>query len=165
MNNETLLHRVAPCALLCHTCPAYVDGAIQEHASALRRYFEGYHDFNDAHIPDEHRGWLEQFAAFQARVERYARPGCAGCRNQPTPGRGCIEGCFIPACAAAHGVDFCGECAGFPCARVDTEEPLCGNAVLRSDWREGSARIREVGAARYFEEKRTISHYIRYKKA
>lgn len=163
MDRETMREHVAPCSLLCYTCPGYKDGAIAACARKLCSYFDGYYDFNDAHMPAQHRSRLESFAAFHARLEGYTKRSCPGCRNHPQPGSGCIEGCVIPSCTKAQGIDFCAECRDFPCDRVDAA--FGSNAVIRADWLRGSERIRAVGLAQYYDEKKDVSHYISYKKA
>lgn len=163
MDREKLLHYVAPCSLLCYTCPGLKDGVVAECASKLCRYFEGYYDFNDANLPEKFRGMLDEFKVFHNRLERYSRRHCPGCRNNPGANTGCIPGCVVPECVKAHGVDFCGDCPEFPCQKAreffDTVNPVIG-----ADWENGGQRIRDVGIDAYFEEKKDVSHYISYKK-
>lgn len=162
-SSAELLNLVAPCSLLCYTCPASKDGAIAKCAAQLCRYFEGYYDFNDANLPAQYRSWLPQFQDFYRRLEKYSVRSCPGCRNNPTPGSGCIDGCVIPACAKEHGVSFCAECEQFPCSKA--EDFLRGiNQTIALDWQNGNQRIKQVGIAQYFEEKRLVSHYLSYKK-
>jgi len=40
MEREKLLQCVAPCSLLCYTCPAFQNGGIAKCASKLCKYFE-----------------------------------------------------------------------------------------------------------------------------
>lgn len=157
-----LLNYVSPCSLLCYTCPSYKDGAISKCASKLCNYFEGYYDFNDANIPEEYRSWLGEFKAFYNKLEKYTTRSCAACRNNPSPGTGCIEGCIVPACAKERNVNFCGECSDFPCEKAKDFFTKI-NDIIVSDWLKGSQRIKEVGLRQYFEEKKDVSHYISYK--
>lgn len=158
-----LLDYVAPCSLLCYTCPAYKDGAIAQCAAKLYRYFEGYYDFNEANLPEEYHSRLSEFKVFHDRLGRYAQRRCVACRNNPSPGSGCIEGCVIPECAKEHHVDFCGECSAFPCANARAFLARI-NPIIVTDWENGSQRIREVGIRQYFEEKKSVSHYLSYKR-
>ena len=163
MDRESLLGAVAPCSLLCYTCPALGGGAIAQCAGKLCAYFDGYYDFNDANLSSAHRAWLAQFESFYNRLERYAHPRCGGCRSKKIAGSGCIEGCVVPDCAREHQVDFCADCAQFPCAKA--EAFFTGiNGVIGSDWKKGTSRIREIGIERFFEERKDLSHYQSYKK-
>ena len=161
MEQEELLRYVAPCSLMCYTCPAFQNGGIAKCASKLCKYFEGYYDFNDANMPEEYRGWLSEFQSFYDRLARYTDRPCLGCRSDVK--RGCIEGCVVPDCIRQKGIDFCAECPEFPCEKG--KKFFAGiNNVIGKDWEAGSRRIAEVGIERYFEEKKDESHYISYKK-
>lgn len=161
---KELLNYVAPCSLLCYTCPAYKDGAISKCASTLYDYFEGYYDFNDANIPDKYRSRLNDFKTFYDKLEKYTKRTCVACRNNPCPGSGCIEGCVIPSCTKEHNVNFCGECSDFPCEKAKDFFAKINDTIV-SDWQNGNQRIKEVGIRQYFDEKKDVSHYISYKKS
>lgn len=90
MDREELLHYVALCSLLCYTCPGLKDGAISECAQKLCNYFEGYYDFNYDNIPKQNRSWLNEFEEFRNKLSGYTKANCAGCRNHPLSGAGCI---------------------------------------------------------------------------
>lgn len=160
---QELLNCVAPCSLLCYTCPASQNGAISKYASTLCNYFEGYYEFNDANILEEYHSWLKEFKTFHCKLEKYTKPHCVGCRNNPFPGSGCMEGCVIPSCTKEHNVNFCAECSDFPCKKAkDFYSKI--NDTIASDWQSGNQRIKEVGIRQYFDEKKDVSHYISYKK-
>lgn len=162
MEKELLLNYVAPCSLLCYTCPALKNGAISQHAAKLCGYFDGYYDFNDAFIPEQYRSWLTEFDSFYKSLGKYKDRPCPGCRNNPSD-TGCIDGCVVPLCVKEKGIDFCAECTEFPCQKAKDFFLTVNNTIGR-DWENGSKRIAEVGIDRYFEERKNISHYISYKK-
>jgi len=159
---EQLLRYVAPCSLLCYTCPGMKDGVIAQHAAALCRYFVGYYDFNDSNLPAEYRSWLSTFQEFSQRLEHYASRPCLGCRETPTFG-GCLPGCVVPSCVKEHGVNYCAECSNFPCATA-RDFFSSHNRILAENWEDGSRRLREVGLEAYFAEKREAPHYLGYQK-
>lgn len=163
MTRKELLGYIAPCSLLCYTCPGLKDGAISQCAKKLCGYFEGYYDFNESNLPEENRSWLADFEKFRVRLGGYTQSDCPGCRNSPVPGQGCIPGCVVPECAERHGVDFCAECGEFPCENARAFYRTV-NDVIGEDWERGSRRIREIGMEAYFEEKKETSHYISYRK-
>lgn len=35
--------------------------------------------------------------------------------------------------------------------------------VIAGDWENGSKRLREIGLEAYFEEKKSVSHYVSWK--
>ena len=163
MDKQQLLHYVAPCSLFCYTCPALKDGAVSECAQKLCNYLEGYYDFNDENIPEKYRSWLPEFESFYKKLEGYTKSRCPGCRDNPSPGAGCVEGCVVPSCVKEHEVDYCAECSEFPCQKAK-DFFLTLNIVIERDWELGNKRIKEIGIEEYFNEKKEVSHYISYKK-
>ena len=157
---KQILDYVAPCSLLCYTCPAYKDGVISHNAEQLCNYFVGYYDFMIDNIPPEYKHVPEEFNEFHKKLQKYTRPKCDGCRNNPAPGCS-IKGCIIPDCIREHRVSFCGECGEFPCNKVNIE---MYNQKLIDRWLRGNNRIKEAGIERFFNEERGISHYRDYKK-
>ena len=164
MNMEDLLRYVAPCSLICYTCPACKDGAISQCSSRLCNYYEGYYEFNDANLPDEYRGWLKDLKEFYEKLERNTHSACPTCREYPENAQGCIDNCVVRDCYKKKHVDFCAECSDFPCQKaIDFFQQV--NPVIIKDWMAGNERIKEIGIRQYFEEKKDISHYSSYKKA
>ena len=158
MTREQLLDRVPPCGLICYTCPGFKDGAIKEHSAALIKLYEGYHEFLDKRLPEEYRYVLEEHDSHIKSLKKAADSSCPGCRKSDGSGPGCIKGCFIPACVKEHKVEFCGECAKFPCGRIK-ESNIYGEGV-KKDFYEGSLLIKEQGAEKFFDIRKNISHYI-----
>lgn len=155
MTRERLLDCVPPCGLMCYTCPGFCDGAIKEHSEALLALRKGFREFLSKGTTD-----LTEYDQYIERLKADADPSCPGCRKIDGKGRGCIKGCFIPECAKEQGVDFCGECDAFPCARI--EESSLYSEEVKKGFREGSLLIKEHGAEKYFEMKKGVSHYIGY---
>ena len=153
MNKTELLARIAPCSLLCHTCGGYEHGVLHELSSQLLHYTQGMTEFKATYSAES----AQRFAAFRAQLGRLCNTGCGGCRTGRTPGC-CIEGCFVPDCAQAHGVDFCGQCAEFPCEKPRTFfEP-----IVYEQWLRGGEEIRQKGIVAYWEAHKSTPHYLPY---
>ena len=159
-SREQLLDFLAPCSLLCYSCPAFVRGIVCELSGKLVNYFEGFYDFLAEHLPEKLNSKAEEVKSFEERLRDYTRPRCSGCRNNRNP-ECSLKGCFIPECTREHGVDYCGECEAFPCRKVDAIFP---NPTVYQRWLRGNTRIRQVGAAQFFEEEKGKSHYIDFAK-
>ena len=74
---------------------------------------------------------------------------CHGCRSS----RRCFfceQNCTFVACAARHGVDFCGLCAEYPCAELDAFRVA---APHRLDLPSSHADIRAQGWEAWFRER------------
>ena len=162
MTHEELLHAVAPCSLMCHTCPALCDGAVCQTAEKLLRYFDGYYDFLDARVPPDNQEYRQMVKGHLARLEKYTVRPCPGCRENPE-GHGCIEGCTVLSCVRETGREFCAECPDFPCQKT---EAFFGklDPIILNDWKRGTERIREIGPEAYYLEKKDQSHYSSFRK-
>jgi len=162
MTREQLLDYVAPCGLMCYTCPGFENSAIKHHSAALLRLREGYREFLDMHLPEEYRFVLDEHDKYMETLARDSAPTCVGCRKNCGDSSGCIKDCFIHTCVKTHDVDFCGECPEFPCARLrnsDVYEEEAKRGILNA-----SSQIKEVGAEHFFEMKKDTSHYLEYLK-
>jgi hypothetical protein len=148
MDRDTLLKRLAPCGLVCHTCAGAKDGLVEQHGRALRELLEGFDSYAAKFSAHEER--LKKYPAFREVLELICEARCEGCRA----GTCKFPGCEIAPCAKEKGHDFCFQCESFPCDEADFE-PL-----LKTRWLEANMRMKEVGAKRYLEEVAAISHYV-----
>jgi hypothetical protein len=147
--HDTDVARVlAPCGLHCGKCAAFADGPVREHARALQ-----------ALLGDNFGAYAERFAAAQPAFEGYgafrelldylASGACTGCR-----GRGCLfQACRVGPCARERGVDFCFQCADFPCTGHGMPERL------EALWRRNNRTMAEQGPRAFYA---TIKDKPRY---
>lgn len=150
MEREDLLRNIAPCGLVCYTCPACGHGIVKEHAGKLLHSLYGAGDFlKQSGHPD-----MDPFYAGLKMIAYYAGQSCPGCRGGANACT--LENCVFRPCTLEKGVDFCAECDEFPCGKPDLPQ------VFMDIWRESGRRIREVGAARFFEEEKDVPHFLRY---
>ena len=155
MTKEELLDRVAPCSLMCHTCSGYCHGVLKTKACELLHYQSGLEEFLSLHMGHEAG---QNFHSYENMLRFYTGANCPGCRKGGQKGS-CIEGCMIPECTKAHGVDFCGQCEEFPCVKPGKVfEPQ----VLKQ-WEEGNAFIRDHGPEAFWEAFQRKPHYQAYK--
>ena len=147
MERKQLLKKIAPCGLLCYTCAAAKDGAIQFHSHALLRLLESFDSFAEQF--SEHEPRLRYYLDFKEVLMSFAEASCDGCREG-----GCMyPGCKVWLCIKENAHDFCFECRDFPCEKVDFEP------ALRAKWIRANQRMREIGAHDYFNEVKDKSHY------
>ena len=146
---ESLIRaRVAPCGLSCGKCVAYGDSSLHR---AARDLADG--------LGDNFGGYAARFAAMNPAFKDYegfrrlldflAAGTCSGCREQ-----GCLfQACKVPGCVKEHEVDYCFECAEFPCDRHGMPGPL---AHL---WRANNEKMAEIGLEAWFEGCRKRPRY------
>ena len=72
MERSELLERVAPCALMCHTCSGFHKGIICESSKTLLKYLEGIKEFYEKHIP----GAVESYSKFEGVLRMYSDGSC-----------------------------------------------------------------------------------------
>ncbi len=147
MKRETLLKKMAPCGLVCHTCVAARGGVISELGKELLRLLGSFDGYAEALSQYEPR--LKKYPQFREVLGLICEAGCEGCRN----GQSKYPGCTIPLCEKERGVDFCHQCPDFPCDRADFD-PL-----FKAKWLKANERMKEIGAEAFFEEVKDRSHY------
>jgi hypothetical protein len=102
-------------------------------------------------------GTNEDPGRLMVMAQRVHRPlvelKCNGCRSEKRCFY-CESNCMMGKCAAAKGVDFCGECAEYPCTdlrKFQSEMPH------RIELWQSQSRIKEVGYEKWYTE--MIEHY------
>jgi len=78
---------------------------------------------------------------------------CNGCRSDKRCFY-CESNCKMVKCAATKGVDFCGECAEYPCGELKTFQ---AELPHRIELWKAQARIKEVGYETWYGE--MIEHF------
>lgn len=141
MDYSTILQRLAPCGLDCSRCLYYGKGDTRAHAEALLHDLEGFEQVAPM-LAQGPAPVFRQYHECKAILEALAAGRCIGCRE----GAVCFESCVALSCCREHGIDFCSQCAGFPCDRNHYPESLDRR------WRAYGARMREVGVERFYEE-------------
>jgi ribosomal protein L40E len=102
-------------------------------------------------------GTRENPERLNAMAKRLGRPvedlHCHGCRSE-TRSFFCREICTMAKCAAGKGVEFCGDCAEYPCKGLKEFQSL---APHRIELWKSQARIREAGWETWYAE--MLKHY------
>ena len=102
-------------------------------------------------------GSKEDPKILEAMAELFQRPveelECHGCRSEKR-GFFCDENCTMVKCAAEKGIDFCGECAQYPCTELKAFQAQLPHRIEL--WKS-QERIKEVGYEKWYAE--MIEHY------
>ncbi|OGW52720.1 MAG: hypothetical protein A2Z46_08535 [Nitrospirae bacterium RBG_19FT_COMBO_55_12] len=90
-------------------------------------------------------------------AQRFQRPleemQCNGCRSEKRCFY-CESKCIMAKCAAAKGVDFCGECAEYPCSDLKAFQ---AEMPHRIELWKAQDRIKEAGWGKWYAE--MIEHF------
>ncbi|WP_419786114.1 C-GCAxxG-C-C family (seleno)protein [Pseudodesulfovibrio sp.] len=132
--------RLAPCGLSCGHCAAYAGGVAQTSAAslaaALGENFGSYAERFAASNPA-----FGNYAGFRELLDYLASGSCGGCREA-----GCLfQSCKVSDCVDEHEVDYCYECAEFPCDRHGMPGPLAER------WRANNEKMAEVGVEAWYD--------------
>ncbi len=102
-------------------------------------------------------GTKEDPKRLEVMAQRLKRPAadlyCNGCRSEKRCFY-CETKCTMAKCAAAKGVDFCGECAEYPCNDLRAFQ---AEMPHRIELWKSQARIKEAGYEKWYAE--MIEHY------
>ncbi len=141
MKYEEIVKVIAPCGLNCGKCCAFLGGKIQESAHSLA---QGLGD-NFAVYADRFRSMnpiFEHYQDFSKLLGFLAQGSCSGCRE-----KGCLfKACEVTVCAKERKVDFCFQCADFPCETHGFPKPLA------QMWRANNESMKAVGVQEYYNK-------------
>ncbi len=137
---QTVVERLAPCGIDCERCVMFDGGRVRHHATALVEALRGF-ECMAPRVADRFP-CLARYEDFAEVLTLLGSASCRGCRQ----GGSKLPFCAARDCFSERGVDFCAQCAEYPCDRNDYPENL------RVRWRAINDRIGEVGAERYYRE-------------
>ena len=102
-------------------------------------------------------GTTEDPQRLKAIAERFGQPAedwkCEGCRSDKRSYY-CENLCQMAACAAQKGLEFCGECDGYPCEEL---KKFQAERPHRIELWESQERIAQVGYSEWFDE--MVEHF------
>ncbi len=147
MTHDDIVRALAPCGLSCAKCLAKDDGGIALGSRELLRLltnFERHAERFAAMNPV-----FAKYGAFQDMLTYFAAGSCKGCRQ----GECLHKGCRVTSCVKTKGVDFCFQCAEFPCANTGFDP------FLERRWRTMNERMRDVGVEAFHNETKDLPRY------
>lgn len=147
MNRRELLLQIAPCGLDCGRCLNNPNSPISRHARSLLASLDGFAKMAKGFARMD--AAFGEYPAFERVAGRLASGGCSSCRD----GNCLLADCGVKDCIRARGLDFCHECAEFPCAGTNMPPSL------RELWQANNERMRQVGLTTYFAELRAKPRY------
>lgn len=151
--DKPLREILSPCGLDCGKCLANPDSPIACRARELREELGGFADYAPRFA--EYDPAFARYPAFAALLDHLADKGsCPSCRS----GNCLFQGCFVSRCTREKGLDYCADCAEFPCAGANL--PFHLDAL----WRRSNQAIREMGAEAFYATIKDHPRYARPKK-
>ena len=138
-----LIDKFGPCGLLCEKCFAYVNGPIRYHAEQLKNNLGEFENYASRFVTLLDEPVFGKYPDFKALLDLMASNNCNGCRKQECH---LFRDCKVKQCYKDKGVDYCYQCADFPCNQTGFDENL------HKRWLKINQKIREVGLENYYSE-------------
>ncbi|SFM18007.1 Protein of unknown function [Desulfomicrobium norvegicum] len=147
---EFIRERLAPCGLHCGHCFAFVGGQIHLLSSQLQAALGNFGVYAARFVELLNAPVFASYPEFGTVLAHLAKGACRGCRKEKCK---LFASCGVRPCAEEREVDFCFQCAVFPCDRTGFDEHLYRRHVAIN------RRMMEVGVERYYEEIRDLPRY------
>jgi hypothetical protein len=147
MKYEEILQALAPCGLDCNRCADYQGGEIRRLSQNLLQLLGGYQRV--ARMKEKNSPLFKNYHHFKEILDSLAGGPCGGCRSHNNR---CFIECRAKACPAEKQVDFCFQCAHYPCDSQFT-------GALRERWLLRNNRMKEIGVEEFYKEQLNIPRY------
>ena len=149
MEKKMKLHidELALCGLNCKTCVRSSSGPIKESAETLLKHLEGFSSFAEKFsvVNPVYAGYKE----FENFLTHLTKAECNGCRN----GSECFSGCSAKKCHIENNVNYCFQCAEFPCSR-NSFPP-----ALEEKWKNNNNFMKENGVQAFYDKQAKEPRY------
>lgn len=138
---------LAPCGLNCMKCQMYGEGDIKRHSVELRRLLGSFDSYAERF--SKFLSVYQNYPSFKELLAHFSQASCKGCRQ----GECKYPNCGVATCYKQKGVDFCFQCAEFPCDKSNFDPNL------HARWIKMNNRMKEIGVEAYFEETKDMPRY------
>lgn len=147
MNYEEILKMLSPCGLDCGRCADYAGGEIHRTSKNLAGLLENYQRV--AGMKEDSIPVYKNYSHFKEILQCFAGGPCGGCRSLNNR---CFIECRAKDCLTSRKVDFCFQCADYPC-----ESQFTGS--LRERWLKRNDRMKEIGVEEFYKEQLKVPRY------
>lgn len=150
MDYNEILQRLAPCGLHCGKCFAFEKGDISLTSSRLKQELGDFDVYAERFVELLEEPVFLKYTDFKVMLALFAEGQCRGCRNEKCK---LFKNCMVRQCAEEKSVDFCFQCAAFPCHNTGFDQNLEKRSVTIN------FRMREIGVESYFMEIKNKPRY------
>jgi hypothetical protein len=150
MDDEQLKDRLSPCGLHCGKCFAYIDGDIKKYSSLLRESLGNFDVYASRFSELLEEPVFLKYPDFKELLSYFAGIECKGCRKEKCK---LFKNCNVRECHKQKNVDYCFQCADFPCTTTGFDEHLYKRHV------DINNRMKSIGVQEYYNEIKDKSRY------
>ena len=147
---EFIRERLAPCGLHCGRCFAFASGDIKAYSTALKDALGNFDVYAKRFSKMLGDPTYDIYPEFEKFLSHLAAGSCGGCRKEKCK---VFAACGVRLCSETNGVDFCFQCAEFPCDKTEFDENLYNRHV------EINRKMKEVGVEKYYDEVKDKPRY------
>lgn len=147
MNMETIVQELGPCGLDCSRCVQYQSGKVQKLSKELSLALGNF--ARRAEKMSAFAPVFKEYAAFEKILEFFTEASCRGCRQ----GDSKYPQCAAKDCIRTKQVDFCFQCAEFPCKRNSYPEEL------EKRWLANNQYMKDSGIEAFYHEQKKKPRY------
>ena len=150
MHSGRLLDKLAPCGLNCGKCFAYRKGDIKKFSSALRESLGKFDEHAKRFSILLNTDVFDHHPSFKTQLDYFADTVCKGCRNEKCK---LFQACRVRECSKGKEVDFCFQCAEFPCKTTGFDENL------EKRWLQNNILMKRIGIRTYYKQEKDKPRY------
>ena len=121
MEYNEILNKLGPCGLSCEKCFAFSNGKIQKHSVELKKNLGNFDVYAKRFIDLLDEPVFKKYPDFKVMLNHFSNVECKGCRKDECK---LFMDCKVKQCSKGHSVDFCFQCAEFPCKKHGFDEHL-----------------------------------------
>jgi len=147
---DLIKERLAPCGLYCGGCFAFAGGEIRQLSGRLRGVLGNFGVFAKRFAELMNDPIYASYPEFEKFLEHLAKGSCGGCRNEACK---LFASCGVRPCAEVKKVDFCFQCAEFPCDKTGFDAHLHRRHVAIN------RRMKEIGVEAFYDEVKNLPRY------
>lgn len=147
MEKSEVISILSVCGLDCSRCADYENGEIRSLSTKLSDLLNGYERL--AKMKGENDPAFKGYPEFINILSHFAKGTCSGCKSDNIQ---CPLNCHAKTCRKERNINFCFECAEFPCA-----DQFVGK--LRERWIQRNFRMKEIGVENYYIEQGKLPRY------
>lgn len=139
---ENIKKHLSPCGINCGKCFAFSAGDIKKHSMALKENLGNFDVYAQRFVELLNEPVFTKYPEFKEMLRYFSNVNCGGCRQEKCK---FFKNCRVRDCSERKGVDFCFQCAEFPCNNTGFDENLRKRSV------EINKKMKEVGVNVYYE--------------
>lgn len=143
MDYEFIKSKLSPCGLHCGQCFAFIGGNIKNYSIKLKESLGEFDAYAERFADLINEPVFNRYPEFKRLLNYFATVECAGCRNEKCK---FYKDCKVRNCSEKKEVDFCFQCAEFPCKNTGFDPPLQKRSV------DINTRMKKIGVEIYYNE-------------